>query len=572
MKSIIGYTLRSDGEEFMQAFKVKSIVVLNDANRIPRAQIMLLDGDVSQQDFELSNQDFFKPGKLLEIDIGYEGEEHHIFKGLILKHAIKIRESNASFLEIECKHAAVKLTVNKKNRFFYDVNDKEAVSQMLDEANLNYAIDGMSDFTHRQLVQYESTNWDFMLSRVDINSHLVLFDSEKLTIAAPSMEGEVILDCQYGSNVISFDALIDSEAQFSQVESKAWSSAEQQLVVSQGTSDFTNELGNLSSEELSAVVGDDPFFLQHTASLPEDELATWAKSKATKNELSKVIGHVRIWGNAMVSPGKIIRLTGFGDRFNGKAYVTGIRHEVANGNWTTDIQFGLQSTWFSQRPEFNALPAAGMLPAVHGLQIGIVTQLESDPENEFRIKVRLPIISNEEDGIWAQVAKGYAGHDYGFCFYPEIGDEVIICFLNEDPRKAVVLGSLHSSAKASPVALSDDNFQKGIITKSELKVIWDDEKKTITIATPGGQQIKLDDEAQKVSIVDAHQNHIEMSDQGITIESAKDLKLTARQNITIEGLNITSKANGKFAAEGNAGAEVKSNAIAVLKGSLVQIN
>lgn len=572
MKNIISYTLRSEGEEFRQAFKVKSIVVLNEANRVPRAQILFLDGNVSQQDFELSNLDFFKPGRHLEIDIGYESFVSNVFKGLILKHSIKIRNSNVSYLEIECKHAAAKLTVNKKNRFFYNASDKEAISQLLDEASISYTIEGMSDVTHRQLVQYESTPWDFMLSRADANGHLVLFDNNKMTLTAPSLEGEILLDCQYGINVISFHAEMDSESQFSQVESKAWASGNQDLNVVSGRPFFKNELGNLSSEELSQVLNYEPFYLQHTASLPEDELTTWATAKATKNELAKVIGHVRIKGDATIYPGKIIRLTGFGDRFLGKAYVTGVRHEVSDGNWTTDIQFGLPSTWFSQRQDFQAIPAAGLLPAVNGLLIGVVTQLESDPDSEFRILVRLPVISMEEDGIWAHMIKSYAGNNYGFCFYPEIGDEVVVGFLNNDPRKAVVLGNLHSSAKPSPIKLSDDNNQKAIITRSDLRILWDDEKKTITISTPGGNQIKLDDEHKKVSLSDAHQNHIEMGKEGITIESAKDLILKAKQNLNLDGLHISCKATGKFAAEGNTGAEIKTKAIATLKGSLVQIN
>ena len=138
MKNLVSYVLRSDGQEFMQAFKVKSIVIMNEANRIPRATIVLLDGDVSQQMFALSNQDFFKPGKMLEIDLGYDTNAEPVFKGIILKHAIQIRESNASYLEIECKHPAVKLTVNKRNRFFYDSTDKNAISQLLDENRIPY--------------------------------------------------------------------------------------------------------------------------------------------------------------------------------------------------------------------------------------------------------------------------------------------------------------------------------------------------------------------------------------------------------------------------------------------------
>lgn len=572
MKNVVSYILRSDGEEFAQAYKVKSITIINEANRIPRAKILLIDGDVSVQDFELSSLDFFKPGKLLEIDLGYESDENHVFTGLIVRHGIKIRESNTSYLEIECKHPVVKLTVNRNNRHFYDVSDNEAVSQILDETEISFTIDGMADFTHGQLVQYDSTPWDFILSRADVNGHLLLFGPEELRITAPTMEGDEVLNCEYGKNVLSFEAMMDSESQFSGIEGKTWSPANQNIQTYDSSHEFINEIGNISSEDLAGVLNGGSGHLQHAGDLPEDELEAWADSKAAKHELSKVIGRVRIRGNSEVVPGEIIKLTGFGDRFNGKAYVTGVRHEVVNGKWSTDIQFGLRATWFSAQPDIHALPAAGMLPAVHGVQIGVVTELENDPDDEFRIRIRLPLLGNNEEGVWARMAKSYAGSDYGICFHPEIGDEVVIGFLNNDPRKAVVLGMLHSSAKPSPITPEDDNFQKGIITKSELKVLWDDEKKIITISTPNGNEISLDDDGKKISMKDSHQNSIEMSGQGITIESSKALKLKAGQNIDIEGINISNNANGKFSAEGAAGAEVKTGSIAVLKGSLVQIN
>lgn len=572
MKNVISYILRSDGEEFSDGLKVKSIVVVNEANRIPRANILLLDGDVSKQDFIISNHDFFKPGRKLEIDLGFESKVENVFKGVVVKISIKVRESNASYLEVVCKHPVVKLTTKKKNRFFYNVTDRDAIEQILSDSKISSDVKGLSDFTHMQLVQYESSCWDFILSRAEANGSMALFNNEKLSISAPSMEGTEVLKCEYGSNVISFDAVLDSESQFSQVESKGWSSAEQDLVLSQGDQDFKNEIGNISSKELAEILNEEPYLLQHTGNLSTDELRLWAKSKATKNELSKILGHVSIRGNASIYPGKIIELSGFGNRFSGKAFVTGVRHEMTQGNWSSQIQFGLPSTWFSQQGNFNALPAGGILPAVTGLQIGIVTQLEDDPENEFRIKVRIPIISNEEEGIWSHQAKIYAGNEYGICFTPEIGDEVVVGFLNEDPRKPVVLGVLHSSNKASPLALQDDNFEKGIISRNGLKLIWDDDKKVITITTPGGHKIKLDDDAKNICIEDSHQNKIETSNQGIILQSSKDLKISANQNIELEGLNILCKASGKFAAEGNAGAEVKTSSIAVLKGSLVQIN
>lgn len=572
MKSVTSYTLRVDGEEFPSNYKVKSIVTLNEANRISRAKLILLDGDVSKQDFELSNQKFFKPGVKIEIDLGYEGDTTTVFKGIAVRHAVKVRQSGESALEIECKHEAVKLTVSRKSRFFYDSSDKDALAAIIQDAGISHTINGMDEVKHLQLVQYDSSPWDFLMSRAEANGCIVTFENEKLNIAPPTMQGPEALICKYGENVLSFDGQINSEGQFETIKGKSWAPADQDILESEETSPFVNEIGNLTSKQLSEVLENSTFQLTSGESVPEEELKAWSKSRAVKMALSKALGTIRVRGDASVNPGKIVVLAGLGDRFNGKALVTGVRHEMSDGNWTTDIQFGLQDNLYAQRPDFNAIPASGMLPAIPGIHTGIVTGLEGDPDGEFRIKVKLPVVVNEEEGIWARVAKGYAGNSYGIHFFPEIGDEVIIGFLNDDPRKAIVLGSLFSSANPSPEGIKDDNYVKSITTKSELSMSWDDKKKAIKISTPAGNRIEIDEDSGKITITDKNKNLIEMSENNITIESAGDLKISAKKNIDIEGLNITLKAKSKFVAEGNAGAELKTSAIAVLKGSLVQIN
>ena len=62
---------------------------------------------------------------------------------------------------------------------------------------------------------------------------------------------------------------------------------------------------------------------------------------------------------------------------------------------------------------------------VHGLQIGVVVKLENDPDGEFRILVKVPVIDNNADGLWTRVASLDAGSNRGAFFMPEIGDEVI---------------------------------------------------------------------------------------------------------------------------------------------------
>ena len=204
--------------------------------------------------------------------------------------------------------------------------------------------------------------------------------------------------------------------------------------------------------------------------------------------MAKIQGRVRFQGTHLVKPGNLIELDGVGERFNGKVFVSAVRHQIANGNWLCDVQFGFNPEWFSERFDISHQEASGLFPAIKGLQVGLVTQLENDPDGEDRILVRLPIINHEEQGIWARVASLDAGDNRGAFFRPEIDDEVIVGFINDDPRQAIILGGLHSSSKPAPISASDDNHEKGFFTRSEMKILFDDDKKEITIETPKRKQ------------------------------------------------------------------------------------
>ena len=273
-----------------------------------------------------------------------------------------------------------------------------------------------------------------------------------------------------------------------------------------------------------------------------------------------------------IKPGMTVALRGLGARFNGKAYVTAIRHEISSGTWFTHAQFGLNPTFFHEKPDISAPPAGGLLPAVSGLQIGIVTQLKEDPDGEDRILVKMPLISNADKGIWARVATLDAGKERGTFFRPEIGDEVILGFVNDDPRDAVVLGMLHSSKNAAPVKAKDENHIKGLVTRSKMKVMFDDEKKIITIETPAGNKVVISEDDKSITTKDQNGNESKMSDEGISVKSPKDIKIEATGDVSIKGKNVKVEAQMNFEAKGSVGAKLEGGAQAVVKGGTVMIN
>ena len=295
--------------------------------------------------------------------------------------------------------------------------------------------------------------------------------------------------------------------------------------------------------------------------------------------LARLRGRARCQGFAGIQPGNVVQIDGIGERFQGKLYVSGVRQSFAGGNWETDIQFGLGPDTFAQSYELRPLPASGLLPAVAGLQIGIVTQLENDPAGEDRIKCRLPLVSTSEDGIWARLATLDAGKGRGTYFRPEIGDEVIVGFLGDDPRYAVVLGQCHSSAKPAPEPAKDDNHHKGYVSREKLKLTFDDEKKVIGLETPAGNKIALTEDAKGIVLQDQNGNKITLDSSGIAIESAKDLVFKASKDVKLSGTNTELSAQSAFKATGTgtvelSGAQTKiqGDAMTVIKGGMVQIN
>jgi uncharacterized protein involved in type VI secretion and phage assembly len=165
-----------------------------------------------------------------------------------------------------------------------------------------------------------------------------------------------------------------------------------------------------------------------------------------------------------------------------------------------------------------------------------------------------------------------AGNGRGWVWNPEIGDEVIVGFINDDPRDALILGRLYSSVNPPHLTADEDNKQKGLLTKSELSVLFDDDKKIIKISTAKGNVITLDEDQGSITIQDENNNKIEMTSSSINIESAADITLKATGDIKIEGTNVTTTANAQLKQSGSGGAEISSSAITKIKGSMVNIN
>lgn len=563
--------MKVDGEAVSREHQLLGATVTKSANRIASARLIYFDGMAAESDFPLSGADTFLPGNEVEILAGPPGDPVSIFKGIVVRQSLKVRQAASPQLVVECRHRAVKLADGRKDAYFFDQPDSDIISSLLGDAGVPADVESTS-VTHRQQVQYRCTDWDFLLARATANGRLVLTNDDKVVVKAPKFGSPPVCTLQFGSTILEMDAEMDARGQYGAVKSFTWDPAGQSVQEKEAADPGVSGPGNVTSGDLAGVVDLEHFELDHVA-VAVDEAQAWADAQWLLSQMGRVRGRIKCEGLGTVNPGDTVKLAGVGDRFNGDVFVTGVRHDLdlASG-WKTHIQFGSVGELPDGDGRVSAPKASALLPGVSGLQIGVVVSNE-DPDGEDRVRVRMPLVSTDEDGTWARVASLDAGDNRGHFFRPELEDEVVLGFLNDDPRQAVILGMLNSSAKPAPLKGSDDNHEKVYQSRSGMKLYFNDEKKIMMLETPAGNRITLTEEDRAITIDDQHGNGIAMNQDGITIRSIKAITMKADTEVKMEsGTAFNVKGGTDLKLEGASGAELSSSATTKVKGSIVQLN
>ncbi|KAA3624878.1 MAG: type VI secretion system tip protein VgrG [Bacteroidetes bacterium] len=565
-----------DGNLISEQFPLMQFTTNHEINKIPKATIVFHDGDAAQEDFLKSNSSDFEKGKRIKILAGYHMDEHLLFDGIITGQRISGKATSCTYIHVECQHEVYQLNNRNENRKFKAQSEDSLFSAILKnypDIKLNTKVN--KDFK-KEIVQSNVRDWDFLVSRAERACAFLFFNEKgKLTIQTPQMDGPKVASLKFGEDVFDFDLNSDARNQFSEVQVSAWSGSDQSLITASTKDKIGLKIGKGSKRESDKVVGNKIFTITHSGDLSKEELQCYSDAQMLKIKLSKIKGSLKCHGRADIKVGNIIGLSGFGEKFSGEQFfVSGVAHILEKGNWKTHFQIGLSEKWHHEQYNIQPTPSSGFSPGINGLQIGKVLKIIDDPKSEHRIQINLPATeSTQNKGIWARMATLDAGNERGTFFRPEKGDEVIVGFINDDPNQAIILGHLHSKKNKPPVTAEETNAQKGFISRSELKITFDDEKKQILIQTPAGNQVLLDEENKSLFIEDQHQNKITLEKNGIFLESQKNIELNApKGKISLAAKDINIEANSNLNAKAGMNASFEGKTQATLKGQMVMIN
>ena len=174
--------------------------------------------------------------------------------------------------------------------------------------------------------------------------------------------------------------------------------------------------------------------------------------------------------------------------------------------------------------------------SLYATYLATVVSVE-DPDNLARVQIRLlnyDGVKDQDAAIWARLALPFAGDKRGAFMLPDVGDEVLVSFVNGDSRFPVVVGGLFNGATEIPETLDGDRVDRWSITGKAGTRFAIEEKTggqpTIVLTTPGGVTAKFTDEGGgKIELSIQGGPSLTMDQSGVSIVTSAKLSMQASQ-------------------------------------------
>jgi uncharacterized protein involved in type VI secretion and phage assembly len=201
---------------------------------------------------------------------------------------------------------------------------------------------------------------------------------------------------------------------------------------------------------------------------------------------------------------------------------------------------------------------------VYEPMIGIVTD-NKDPEKLGRVKVKFPVLSEQDTSYWAPIIMIGAGKNRGWFFIPEKDDEVLCLFEHGDICRPLIVGALWNGKDTAPDKNPGGNPRRVIKSRAGSKLTFDDDQMKLIIEDGTGKgKITFDSNGNKIIIEGLAGDVAMMSPAGETKIVAKAIELKAGTNVEIH--------SGQAMAWGATNVKITGSGGVTMSGSKVNLN
>lgn len=544
------------------AADVVELDVSEEVGRHGRLTLLVQNWNADTRTVRYSDDGPFTPGADIAVSLGYHAELTPVFDGVIASITAHFPRGGRPVMRVEGRSRSILLDHPPRSRQLDDVTDADLAAAVA--ADYSLTTDAADGVRRPFVVSDRISDWELLKRRAAELGWVCYVRGGTLVLRPPApVEQPVELD--YTRTIVELHLTQDLTHAINAAVGVAWDLDTVEATESeQGASAAGLDTGDRPAHDVA--VGDWPLRDARLAS-PAVGAADEADARAIAAQRTAALAHVSgtgvVHGDPALRCDGWVSILGIGDRLSGPHYVTAARHRLSADGYRTEFQVGAPAPLLPPSRETTG-----------GLALGVVEALD-DPESLNRVRVRLPWRGADGDGVWARLANADAGDGYGTVLVPDVGQEVLVGFVDGDPAVPVVLGSLHNGAQQPPeVADPDKNAVRAIVTPDGHTLRMEDAV-AVTLSSGKENSLVLDDEAGEIVLRHKDSgNAIRLSADGIELTAAQgDITLkSSAGTISLDSLKIEGKASGPSKLESSATFDLKASGSLGLKGGLVTIN
>jgi phage protein D len=489
---------------------------------------------------------------------------------------------SGSFTIIRGYDPAHRLFRGRHTKSYTQTTASDAVAEISQRTKIATGEIASSKTVFDHLGQFGQTDWEFLDAMAKrIGYELTVRDSKlgfrprEEANRAPSQDAQDSdpLVLRLGTDLLRFRSVITAAEQVAEVEVRGWDVAQKRKIVATvpaGTKSV--ELPTMTPADMARPFGDPRYIASDVAYRTQSEADTAAA--ALTEEIGSSFAEIDAVsrGNPKLRANVSIKIDNAGQPFDGKYTITAARHryDPANGGYTTAFSV----TGRQERSLYGLTAGGGRASAAAGVAVAVVSDA-NDPTHQGRVKLTFPWLSDDYVSDWARTVQPGAGKDRGAMVVPEVGDEVLVAFEQQDPQRPYVLGGLYNgidTANTKGPNLIDAGSgavnRRSLISRNGHRVdLLDEDGRTEGItAETGDGTLKL--------TLDAVGTRIEVhSDGTVLIEGKRGIVIdAASSNLELKGKKISITATNGVAVSGGTGAvDVDTHTALSLTGTTVKI-
>ena len=557
---------------------VMEIDVAEEIGRHGRLTLLVQNWDADTRSVRHSDDGPFGPGAEVEVLLGYHSSLQSVFDGVVVAVTTHFPATGGPVLRVEARSRSLLLDGRPRTRVYEDSTDADVAADLASQYGLT--ADSGDGVTRPFVVVDRRTDWEYLRGRAEQFGWVTYVRGTTLAFRPPAEAAEPP-EFEYGLNLTELHLTEDLAGLSEASTVTAWDPEALEAVSSEaGPAQAEIDTGDRRDHAAALGEADWPG-REDTAATSLIGAADEADLLAAGRQRWAALAHVTGTGSAVGNPAlrcdSWITVVGVGSRMSGPLYLSAVRHRLSSRGYRTEFQVGLPPRLLPPAAATAPSAATARTAAAPGasLVIGIVEDAD-DPQGWGRVKVAFPWRADGGTAIWARLATLDAGPEQGTYFIPDVGQEVLVGFLDGEAAQPVVLGSLWNGTQEPPLSMTDGNPVRGLVTRSGHRLLFDDEDgASITVESAEGSSLVISDADGALTLTDSGSgNTITMSSSGIELSAAQgDIALKAEQgDVTIDGMSIKGKATGASSIESSATLEIKSSGTLGIKGALVQIN